>query len=96
MKRRECFHPTPKLNLACTVHATAKLNLAHSSEFPDWETGVTHNKRYSTGAELWSMVDAPMSTIDARTSTPTSVDVGSSTLRIRKVDVPMSTIDAPM
>ena len=42
------------------------------------------------------MVDAPMSTVDVRTSTSTLVDVGESILPIRKVDAPMSTVDAPM
>ena len=50
---REESRPTLKLNLVCTVRATAKLNLVHGSEFPDWETGVTHNKNWIQ--EAWAM-----------------------------------------
>ena len=53
------------------------------------------NCRYNSGTELWSMVDAPMSTVDVQTLTSMSVDFGESTFLIRKVNAPMSTVNAP-
>ena len=47
---------------------------------------------YNSGGELWSTVDALMSTVDVQTSTSTLVDIEESTLLIRKVDAPMSTL----
>ena len=55
----------------------------------------TNRLWYNSGTELWLTVDAPMSTVDVQTLTSMSVDVGESTLLIRKVDAPMSTVDAP-
>ena len=59
-------------------------------------TKIGKKKRYNSGTELWSTVDAPMSTVDIQTSTSMSVYIRKLTLPIRKVDALMSTVDALM